>query len=159
MFRRSVIAAVIGGLCGTIAGYYWPKAGEQSVAVPAAAATNAVPASAPQVDVPRQEPVSAQPLPRATPAIAMPPTALGAESRDVVQRARELAKQTDVTGLMALREEVARRAEREGEQDAPVTKQRLDEIDHCLAEARALRLKLDAAEFRKGTPSPREPRE
>jgi len=64
-----------------------------------------------------------------------------------------------VTRLIALREEVAARAEQAGEQDSPATKQRLDEIDRNLAEARALRLKLDAAEFRKSAPNPREQQE
>ena len=60
-----------------------------------------------------------------------------------------LAQRPDVNSLVALREAVLRRAEDAGEKESPATKQRLDEIDRYLTEARVLRLKLDAAEFRK----------
>jgi hypothetical protein len=73
------------------------------------------------------------------------------EYGDAVRRARVLALRPDVTGLVALREEVLRRAEEAGEQESPATKQQVDEIDRYLTEAQAFRLKLDAAEFRKGT--------
>jgi hypothetical protein len=151
-----VIAAVIGGVCGTIAGYR-PQGGERSVAVPAAAAAIAAPEPPAPVDAPSREPASA-PSPLETPQAA-PAVVARASSQDPLQQARELAKRMDVTGLIALREEVAARAEQVGEQDAPATKRRLDEIDRYLAEARALRLKADAAEFRKSAPNPREQQE
>ena len=152
-----MIAAVIGSVCGTIAGYR-PQEEQRSGAVPTAAVTIATPeppapvdpASAPGAPVPTEAPLE---TPRTAPPAARVP------SQDPLPLARELAKRIDVTGLIALREEVAARAEQAGEQDAPATKQRLDEIDRYLAEARVLRLKLDAAEFRKRAPNPREQQE
>jgi hypothetical protein len=151
-----VIAAVIGVVCGTIAGYR-PQGGERSMAVPAAAATISAPEPPAPVDAPVREPAPAE-SPLQTPRTApLPATRVAPE--DPLQLARERAKRVDVIGLIALREEVAARAEQAGEQDAPATKQRLNEIDRYLAEARALRLKLDAAEFRKSAPNPREQQE
>jgi len=70
---------------------------------------------------------------------------------DAVRRARELALRPDVTALVALREAVLRRAEQTGRKDDPAIARELQEIDRCLLEARALRLRLDAAAIRKGT--------
>jgi len=123
--------------------------------VAAAAATIASPEPPAPVAVPSRGAAPAQ-FPLETPQTAPPARA---SSQDPLQLARELAKRVDVTRLIALREEVAARAEQAGEQDSPATKQRLDEIDRNLAEARALRLKLDAAEFRKSAPNPREQQE
>ena len=127
------------------------------MAIPAAAATIAAPEPPTRLGVPSREPAPGQ-LPLETPQAASPPAAR-VSSEDPIQLARELAKRVDVTGLIALREEVAARAEQAGEQDSPAAKQRLDAIDRFLAEARALRLKLDAAEFRKSAPNPREQQE
>jgi hypothetical protein len=80
------------------------------------------------------------------------------DPRDPVERARVLAQRPDVRGVVAVREEVLRRAEEAGEQEAPATKRQLDEIDRYLAQARVLRLKLDAAEFRKGAGDPVPPK-
>jgi hypothetical protein len=92
-----------------------------------------------------------QPQPQAEQQTRPQPASRGVDdSRDAVQRARVLAKRPDVKGLVALREEVLRLAEEAGEQESPATKGQLDEIDRYLTEARVLRLKLDAAEFRKG---------
>ena len=152
-----MIAAVIGGVCGTVAGYR-PQGSERAVAAPSVAATTiAIPAPPAPVAATSREPAPTQP-PLETPQIA-PTPATRASSQDPLQLARELVKRVDVTGLIALREEVAARAAQAGEQDAPATKRRLAEIDRGLAEARALRLKLDAAEFRKGAPNPREQQE
>jgi hypothetical protein len=85
----------------------------------------------------------------AEPRTARPPAAQALDLSDAVRRAREMAQRPDVTGLVALRESVLRQAEEAGEKDAPSTKRQLDEIDRYLSEARALRLRLDAAEFRK----------
>ena len=156
MLRRSVIAAVIGGVCGTIAGYR-PQAGDRLVAVPTAAATIVAPETPTPIDIPSREPAPAQ-SPLETPQSTLSP-APRVSSQDPLLLARELAKRVDVSGLIALREEAAARAAQAGEQDSPATKQRLDRIDRYLAEARGLRLKLDAAEFRKSTPNPREQRE
>jgi len=68
-----------------------------------------------------------------------------------MQRARVLAQRPDVKGLVALRDEVLRGAEASDGKESPEAKRQLDEIDRLLIEARALRLKLDATEFRKGS--------
>lgn len=80
-----------------------------------------------------------------------PTAALDIGSTDAVRRARELAQLPDVTALVALREAVLRRAEEAGRKDDPATIREIESIDRYLSEARALRLKLDAAAFRKGT--------
>jgi hypothetical protein len=101
-------------------------------------------------------------VPPPPPAKPQPRTALAShqveDPRDAVQRARVLAQRPDVRGVVALREEVLRRAEEAGEKESPKTKGQLDEIDRYLAEARVLRLKLDAAEFRKGAADPVPPK-
>ena len=103
------------------------------------------------VSRPPAEPAAMQPKAEAKPQTRTEPASRGLDdSRDAVQRARVLAQRPDVKGLVALREEVLRRAEVSGGNESPEAKRQLDEIDRYLAEARALRLKLDAAEFRKG---------
>ena len=54
-----------------------------------------------------------------------------------------------------MRESVVRKAEESGARESPAVKRQLDELDRYLTEARALRLKLDAEEFRKATASNR----
>jgi hypothetical protein len=71
-------------------------------------------------------------------------------------RARALAARPDVKALVALRETVARHAENEGETEA--SKQLLDDLDRYLEGARALRLKLDAEEFRNAKAVASQPR-
>ena len=68
-----------------------------------------------------------------------------------MQRARALAQRADVNALIAIRESVVRKAEESGARDSPAVKRQLDELDRYLTEARTLRLKLDAEEFRKAT--------
>ena len=68
-----------------------------------------------------------------------------------LNRARELAQRADVKALLAVRERVVRRVQDAGEQDAPAARQQLEQIDRYLADARALRLRLDAQDFRKGS--------
>ena len=85
------------------------------------------------------------------PAAASGPAAPDVESGDVLRRARELALRPDVTALVALREAVLRRAEEAGRKDDPAIVREIQAIDRYLFEARALRLRLDAAAIRKGT--------
>jgi hypothetical protein len=66
-----------------------------------------------------------------------------------LQRARTLARRPDVTALMALRDDVVRRATERGIADSPSVQGELHELDQRLNEARRLQLKLDAEEFRK----------
>src|SRR5262245_10879534 len=72
-------------------------------------------------------------------------------SGDVVRFAGELAQRADVTALVALRTAVLRVAEETGRKDDPAIVRQIEAIDRYLVEARALRLKLDAAAIRKGT--------
>ena len=67
----------------------------------------------------------------------------------MLQRARALARRPDVTALIALRDDVVRRATERGIADSSSVKSELDELDQRLNEARTLQLKLDADEFRK----------
>jgi hypothetical protein len=158
MFRKAVIAAVVGATCGAVAGF-WPQAAVTRTEPPAVdVATAPAPIAAPagRVSRPPAEPAPAQPQPRATRPTRTAPASSGVtDVRDPVQRARVLAQRPDIKGLLALRDEVVRRATEAGEKDAPATKQQLDEIDSYLNEARVLRLQLDAAEFRKGAADPR----
>ena len=74
----------------------------------------------------------------------------------VLQRARTLASRPDVTALLALRDDVVRRATEHGLAGSSSVRVELDELDLRLNEARMLRLKLDAEELRKvsdGRPS------
>jgi hypothetical protein len=100
-----------------------------------------------------------QPQPQAKQQTRPEPASRGLDdSRDPIQRARVLARRANVRGVVALREEVLRRAEVSGANDSSAAKRQLDEIDRYLTEARVLRLKLDAAEFRKGTANEVPPR-
>jgi hypothetical protein len=76
------------------------------------------------------------------------------DDAQVLQRARTLARRPDVTALMALRDDVVRRATERGIAGASSTKGELDEIDLRLNEARMLQLKLDAEELRKASSKP-----
>ena len=71
------------------------------------------------------------------------------DDAQVLQRARTLARHPDVTGLIALREDVVRRATERGNAGSAFIKGQLAEIDLRLNEARLLQLKLDAEELRK----------
>jgi len=78
------------------------------------------------------------------------PGAPDVASGDVLRRARELAQRPDVNALVALREAVLRRAEEAGRKDDPAIVREIQAIDQYLLDARALRLRLDAAAIRKG---------
>lgn len=60
---------------------------------------------------------------------------------------------------MAMRDSVVRKAEESGTRESPAVKRQLDELDRYLTEARTLRLKLDAEEFRKATAAANRPRQ
>ena len=145
MLKKSLMAALIGSSCGAAAGYWTPpaRAGIEvsaPVEVPNAGA-GVAPAD---VSTPAlSDQVSRTPTNR--------PGALDVESGDAVRRARELAQRPDVTALVALREAVLRRAEEAGQKDDPAIVREIQAIDRYLFEARALRLRLDAAAIRKGT--------
>jgi multidrug efflux pump subunit AcrA (membrane-fusion protein) len=145
VLKKSLMAALIGSSCGAAAGY-WTPPGRAAIG---AAATVEVPnARAGVVPVDVSAPSGSEQVSR--PLIGRP-GALEVESGDAVRRARELAQRPDVTALVALRAAVLRRAEQAGRKDDPGIVREIQEIDRYLFEARALRLRLDAAAIRKGT--------
>ena len=172
---KAAIAAIVGTLVGGTAGLWSlrrPVASDNAVAsVPAA---TPVPARSKAVStVGAAATASSQPNPAASPqpppahASAAPPAphdaaaavgpaaapaapaATADDEARVLQRARALARRPDVTALMALRDDVVRRATERGIADSPSVTSELDELDQRLSEARTLQLKLDADEFRK----------
>ena len=118
------------------------------VTVPAAAADS------PKVSATARTNTAAPSLPPPVPATvqsaATAPTAdTTRDHEDVLQRAGRLARRPDVAALVALREDVVRRAAERGLADSQPVKTELDELDRRLSEARMLQLKLDAEELRK----------
>jgi hypothetical protein len=166
---NSVIAAIVGGTCGALAGvwsvYRLPAVGPPVAQAPTTTAVVASSPSPPRVTAAedvheaRAEPpaattavrAAARPAPARTPSVAAPDVAAAG---DVLGRARALAHRPDVTALIALRENFALSAAKRGEKDSAATKQQLEELDRYLAEARELRLKIDALEFRKSASEP-----
>jgi len=179
LLRNAVIAAIVGSTCGALAGvwsvYRLPAIRTQAAPVPATTAVVVATSTTPPraqthepVSVRRETPpvaAAATPLP-APPARALkapvaapaPHAAAAADSTDVLERARALAQRADVKALVALRENVVLRAAERGEKDSAATTQQLDALDRYLAEARALRLKIDAQEFRKSAPDTANPK-
>jgi len=145
VLKKSLLAALIGSSCGAAAGY-WTAPARAAFEAPATVEVPGVRAGMAPVDV--SAPARSDQVSR--PAISRP-AAPDVESGDAVRRARELALRPDVTALVALREAVLRRAEETGRKGDPAIAREIQEIDRCLLEARALRLKLDAAAIRKGT--------
>jgi hypothetical protein len=153
VLKKAVIAVLVGATCGAAVAY-WSRPVDTPNPLPAVVATTspiaapvrpsdpAPAARAPSPPQPSQRPQQPRRVESAAPAVE--------DASDPIQRARLLAQRPDVNGLVALREQMVRRAEEAGERESPATKARLDEIDRYLTEARVLRLKLDAAEFRTG---------
>jgi hypothetical protein len=83
------------------------------------------------------------------PAAAVPADSARDDRQNVVQLARALAERPDVKALVALRDRISRRPDERGDQESAATEDLLREIDRYLAEARRLRLKLDADDLRK----------
>jgi len=173
---KAAIAAIVGTLVGGTAGLWSLRRPAASVkAVPsvpratriaaqskaaaavgaAAAASSSEPNPAASPQPPPASARAAAPAARGAAAPVGPaavPVSLAAttdgEAR-VLERARALARRPDVTALMALRDDVVRRAAERGIADSASVKSELDELDQRLNEARTLQLKLDADEFRK----------
>jgi hypothetical protein len=145
-----------------------PVIARPSAAPPAADSSAAVARSRPAPGVPPapSHPVSTKSVvASASPTATNTAAAVASQSRpvrteivDPLGRARALAQRPDVKGLVALREGFIRRAEARGDANSAETKQQLEELDRYLAEARALRLKLDAEEFRKSSADLNKPR-
>jgi hypothetical protein len=141
VFPKAVIAVLVGTVAGATAAVWslrQPSANANLSASPAAASSRST--SPPKQVSPATEPTRAR-------ADAAPPSA--EDDAEVLQRARTLARRPDVTALMALRDDVVRRATERGVAGSSSIKSELDEIDLRLNEARMLQLKLDAAELRK----------
>ncbi len=175
--RRVVIAALVGGVCGTSAGLWSvvrtsiaasptrnaPRPPANAITEHAAVVAAPVPevAAAPTFDAGATVTATtghAAPLEAPPPApAAARPAAVDADT-DVASRARALAQRADVTALVALRDSLVQRAQQRGESASPVNKQQLDELDRYLAEARFLRLKLDADAFKLAEPAGARPR-
>lgn len=174
LIRNAVLAALIGAAVGAGAGVYSlgraiaPAAGERGS--PAAKSTAEPPPPAPSEPSPAIESQrrADESTPIATNGVATrarhdspspkrdEPTRPSADHHAdsptaVLARARSLANRQDVVALMALRETVARAAEQRGDVDSPGVKSVLEQVDQRLNEARLLRLKLDAEQFRKAS--------
>lgn len=170
LIRHAALAALIGAAVGAGAGVYSLRgaatpAAETAPSAPISTATPASPApqASPAIESPRS-PAESAPIatngvvtrvrrdaaaskrdeptrrPAATPADS--PTA-------VLARARSLADRQDVLGLMALRETVVRAADQRGDTDSSGVKSVLAQVDERLNEARMMRLKSDAEQFRR----------
>jgi len=167
---KAVIAAIVGSIAGGTAGVWSLRHPTASVHVaepiratsPVAtqpATTTPAPdiAAASATPTPGRVAPTPQPIRAGTNAAASPPKDAAApvappETADeahLSERARALARRPDVTALLALRDEVVRRAAERGTANSPPVKSVLDELDQRLNEARTLQLKLDAEEFRK----------
>ena len=154
--RQAVMAAMVGSACGTAAALWSVR--PHSGRVPAGQASpTAVITKSPvltrETPAPRS---SIQPDAPASATAVSAPMPAEVDGQDVRLRARALAARPDVKALVALRETVARHAENEGETEA--SKQLLDDLDRYLEGARALRLKLDAEEFRNAKAVASQPR-
>src|SRR5262245_16023626 len=170
--RHVVLAALVGSTCGAAAGLW--SVGQRSkvapvVQTPASGGVTGTPsisqdqksasgstmrpdpqavASTVQTIPPAAKPAAAEPS-ATHPSGSVPSSpSTGVDNQDVMARARSLAQRPDVKALVALRESVVRRAAERGETGSASSKQQLDELDRYLEEARLLRLKLDAQEFR-----------
>ena len=170
LIRRAALAALIGAAIGAGAGVYslgGAAARDDETQAPAATstATPVPPASpaAPAIESPRS---AAESTPIATngvvarprrdpapPGRDRPPRPSAGTPTDsapaVVARARSLADRQDVLGLIALREAVVRAAAARGDAESVDVKSVLEQVDQRLNDARMMRLKSDAEQFRK----------
>jgi hypothetical protein len=169
LIRHAGLAALIGAAVGAGAGMYSLRgaaAPADDTAPPAALSTESPPPpsrAAPAIETQRR-PTESTPI--ATNGVvtrphhdaaapkrdepARPSAATPADSPTaVLARARSLADRQDVLGLMALRETVVRAAQQRGDADSAGVKSVLDQVDQRLNEARMMRLKSDAEQFRR----------
>ena len=143
---KAVIATLVGTVAGATAAVWslrQPTAGVKLSASPAAT-------SSPSTSLPKQAAPATEPTRARTDA----PSSSADDTAQDLQRARTLARRPDVTALMALRDDVVRRATERGVAGSSSIKGELDEIDLRLNEARMLQLKLDAEELRKAGSKP-----
>lgn len=136
---KALVATLVGCVAGGIAGVW-------SLRQPPAAVNVSAAAAPPVAATPRTGDDAAS---TRSPSVAKRAAPATDDDASVAERARTLARRPDVTALMALRDEVARRAADRGTAGASSVKRQLDDIDVRLNEARMLQLKLDAEELRK----------
>lgn len=148
--RNVVAAAVVGTAGGAVAGL-WSVRHERSTVTPVVQ-TPATTAAAGSSSIPSTKNADA---PTAAAAAALQPRSA---DEDVLPRARSLARRPDVKALVELRESFVWRAEERGERESVETKRQLHEVDRYLAEARSLRLKLDALELKNASADGSRPR-
>lgn len=175
LIRRAALAALIGAAIGAGAGVYSLGGAKAPDDPPAPAALSTETPSppppsqpAPAIESPRG-PAESTPIatngvvarPRHDPAPAKreQPTRPSADTPAdsapaVVARARSLADRQDVLGLIALREAFVRAAEARGDADSAGVKSVLAQVDQRLNDARMMRLKSDAEQFRKAAARP-----
>ena len=160
LVHKALIAALVGSVAGGTAGVWSlrsPAASGHAAAPALAASPMATRAASASTTDARPGAASSTSRVAATPLAtranmnAPPPSA---DDVRMLEWARTLARRPDVTALLALRDDVARRATQRGIAGAPSVKGELDELDLRLNEARALQLKLDAEEFRKAASKP-----
>lgn len=167
LIRNAAIASLVGSTAGAIAGFWSVRDRADSVAVSTPATGGnvaAAPASPPTgatTSQPGQDPAARDALsnsiavatkgvvPSAAPAASDRPGSMENDGEKVVQRARALAEVPDVSGLLALRESISRRAEERNELQSPAARELIRELDRYLADARRLRLKLDGEALRR----------
>lgn len=160
LLPKAIIAAVVGSVAGGTVGLWSlpgptrPAASVNATASPVSAATTLTAddedGPAPATSLPKR----AAPIPQPFPVRANAAAPSADDEAPVLERARTLARRPDVTALMALRDDVARRARERGIAGSPSVKGELQELDLRLDEARTLQLKLDAEEFRKAASKP-----
>ena len=161
-----MIAAIIGGACGTAAAL-WSVA-PHSGGTPVVQASPAAVLTGPASSLTRTDTQAVTSPPQAMSAAAAKIAAASAttvstvptepDGQDVRARARALTARPDVKALVALRESVVRQAEERGETGAEASKQLLADLDRYIETARELRLKLDAEEFRRAKAAGSQPR-
>jgi hypothetical protein len=157
---KAVVAALVGIVAGGTAGVWSVRRPAASVNATAPTVSAASPVATPSATTRATDDGAGSslstslakriaPAPQPTPVRTNAAAPSADDEAHVLQRARTLAQRPDVTALMALREDVVRRATERGIAGTSSVKGELDELDLRLNEARTLQLKLDAEEFRK----------
>jgi hypothetical protein len=169
LIRHAAVAALIGAAIGAGAGAYSLRGAVAPAALSAPPAMmSTVPAPSPPQPSPaiQSPPRRIESTPVATNGVVTRPRLDSAAPKrhhpvrpaattpadspaTVLARARALADRQDVLGLMTLRETVVRAAEQRGDGDSAGVKSLLEQVDQRLNEARMLRLKSDAEQFRR----------
>jgi hypothetical protein len=170
LLPKALLAALVGSVAGGTAGVWSLNRPVASMNAAAPAASPVAAPGAPHVATPSATtattdndidssrstslPTRVTPKPQAAPIRTNAAAPSANEETNVLQRAQTLARRPDVAALLALRDDVVRRAKERGIEESPSVKSELDEVDQRLNEARALQLKLDAEQFRKADSKP-----